>query len=719
MIFTGAQYIYTLASFANNHLMPHMSDLPVKYPGPGCIVEYMEGNCPQIAWISEGQGDKVRLLLPNRRELRLAAGRILPWMGPAGSANLSKDEATALLARHAARREDLRRNVDALVVWEAAQGEVERADAGWFAELCESNPDIDTVAAYGHALLACKSHFKYQPPDFLVHTRETVEMRLADQQAQHLREKMVLRGAEFIRLLWDVHCKKRALPSSGSHEIPDEETLGRLRALILARLADPDLTEDEQLWRQLCKGLPEVSHLPLHLACAWRLVPEHHNFWLDRADYMPGDAWSAAHAPALSALKNSCIGARPALPHCPFPFLSIDGRTTRDVDDAFYMEALSDGRMRLHLALACPAFRWPFGSDMDKAVLRRATSIYLPEATHHMLPEELSTDFFSLNAGVERPVLLLVCDINAEGEALAYDFSLCRAATAANLSYDECEAVLCRGAANDTHPFAAQLALGERLAEILRQVRIRRGAVLMERPDPVYHLKGEGEKIEVVLEENPPQRSQNLVAEMMILTCSVAANWAAERGLALLHRTQDVALPREYAGIWTQPHDMARIMKALVPSTLDVHPRPHAALGAHAYCPVTSPLRRYPDLMNEAQMVHLLARGAALWTSEELTAHLPLLNARLDAAGQVQRFRPRYWKLMYLRQAGDKTWWNGVVTEENDSFVSVALPREQIFVRGKRRLFGDRVFAGQTVQLRLGKINPLYNEVSIVEVTEF
>jgi exoribonuclease-2 len=109
--------------------------------------------------------------------------------------------------------------------------------------------------------------------------------------------------------------------------------------------------------------------------------------------------------------------------------------------------------------------------------------------------------------------------------------------------------------------------------------------------------------------------------------------------------------------------------------------------------------------------------GAPLKTREELAALLPFLRVRLEAAGQVQRFRPRYWKLYYLRKQGN-VWWNGVVTEENDFFVSVALPREQVFVRGKRKLFGDRVFAGQAVQVRLGKINPLYNEISILEVAE-
>jgi exoribonuclease-2 len=697
-----------------------MSESIVRYPGPGCIVEYMEGNRPRIAWISGEQSGKMRLLLPNRREMSLASARLLPWAGPTGSATLSKDAAVALLERHAALREERCLAVDAPAVWEAAQGEVELAGAQWFAELFESRPDADTVAAYGRALLACKSHFKFQPPEFLLYSEESVKARLLEQEAQRRRDKLARDGAEFMRLLWDVHCKKRALPPPDGPELPDEETCGRLREMILARLADPEACGDESLWRLLCGGLPDLPHLPLHLAGAWGLVPEHHNFWLDRAAYAPGDAWSARHAPAVAALREDCCRAMAGLPFVPLPFVSIDGETTRDVDDAFHVEELPDGRLRLHLALACPALCWPFGSELDKEVLRRATSIYLPEGTHHMLPEELGTDFFSLAAGEERPALYFSCEADGEGKTRSGAFSLCRAVTAANLNFADCEAVLLGGAEADNAAglFAEQLFLADRFAGIMRRERVRRGAVIMERPEPVFRLEGEGENLKVLLEENPPRRSQNLVAEMMILSASAAAAWASERALPFLYRTQDVALPAEYAGVWTQPHDMARIMKSLIPSCLELSPRPHAALGAEAYSPVSSPLRRYSDLINEAQLLHMLARGVPLRSSEELAALLPLLNARLEAAGQVQRFRPRYWKLFYLRGHGDRTWWDGVVTEENDAFVSVILPREQIFIRGRRKLFGDRVYAGQAVRVRLGKIDPLLNEVSILETEE-
>jgi len=680
----------------------------------------MEGNSPQIAWVSEAQGDKLRVLLPNRREMRLGANRLLPWSGPAASASLGKEEAVEMLARHSAKREDRCKTLDVFAVWGAVQGEVSQASALWFAELFESTPDVDIVAAYGRALLACKSHFKFQPPDFVVYPENFVQSRLIEQERQQQRESLAVRGGSFLRLLWDVYCRKRALPPKDSSEWPDEEILKRLESLLRSRIADPDRQEDENLWRQLGKELPELPHMPLHLACAWGLVPEHYNFWMDRADYAPGNAWSQEYGRALAGLREDLHASLETLPLAERPFISIDNKTTRDIDDAFFVEELPDERLRLHLALACPALCWPFGSELDKAVLRRATSIYLPEGSHHMLPEELGTAGYSLLAGEERPALLLICEIDGEGIAQSCEMFLCRARLAANLNYEDCEAVLSvePETANPAVTFMRQLVLGERLALRLREARIRRGAVIMARPEPQYRLEGEGADIRVVMTEGPPQCSQDIVAEMMILASNVVAQWGGQQAVPLLYRVQEVALPKEYAGIWTQPHDMARIMKALVPSGLELVPKPHAALGVSAYSPVTSPLRRYPDLVNEAQVLHMLRHGRPRWSQAELGAFLPLLSARLDAAGQVQRFRPRYWKLLYVRQQGDKFWWDGVVTEENEGFVTVNLPREQLLVRGKRKLFNDRVYAGQAVQLRLGKVDPLDNKISILEVAE-
>ena len=562
-----------------------------------------------------------------------------------------------------------------------------------------------------------------------------VEKRMAEEKIRLERESLIAGGAAFLRLLWDVACRKRELPQppregAALGEWPSQEVAERLEEVLFSRMIDPESQEWENIWRTLSKGMPDVPHLPLQLLVAWGKVPPHYNFWLDRAGYASGDTWWQACADEVDSLAAAGRDPQAALARngqpdsldvCDLPCISIDSATTRDVDDAFHVEAEGDG-WALTLMLACPSLFWNFGGPLDKMVLHRGTSIYLPEGDCHMLPEVLGTDAYSLLAGQTRPALSVLVHVAADGTPGECEISVVQTSLAANLTYVDSQAVLDAQAAgeplpqNAATPYAEQLRLGLELARQRQTARIADGAVIMDRPDPVIRLEGEGAdvRVEVGLDYQASD-AQMLVAEMMILASAAVAQWAVDHGVAMLHRVQDVALPREYAGIWTTPQDMTRIMRALTPSGLEVQARPHAALGLARYTPVTSPLRRYPDLVNEEQLVHFFRTGAPHWTEAELTDLLNVLSPALDAAGQVQRFRPRYWKLLFFRQKGDKVWWNGVITEENDAFITVSLPDQGMFVRGKRRLFDERSHPGLAVDVRIGKVQPLYNEIMILE----
>ena len=89
----------------------------VRYPAPGCVVEYMEGNAVQIAMVTEEAGGRLRLLLPNRRETRLNASRLLPWLGPQQAAGLSREEAVRLLETHREAREAAAAAVPLMDAW--------------------------------------------------------------------------------------------------------------------------------------------------------------------------------------------------------------------------------------------------------------------------------------------------------------------------------------------------------------------------------------------------------------------------------------------------------------------------------------------------------------------------------------------------------------------------------------------------------------------------
>ncbi len=286
-----------------------MSDC-VRYPAPGCVVEYMEGNAVQIALITEEAGGRLRLLLPNRRETRLNASRLLPWLGPLHGADLGRDEAVRLLEQHKKCREDMANDVPVMDVWELAQGEVSVAPATWFAELFTSDPSADQVSAYGRALLACKSHFRFQPPDFQVFPADMVEKRLVEEKNRLEREALIAGGAAFLRMLWDVACRKRELPpppaeGASSGEWPSADVAESLEEVLRSRMVDPEGQEFDALWRTLGKGLPDVPHLPLQLLVAWGKVPPHYNFWLERAGYASGDNWWTAHCEEVDALVRA------------------------------------------------------------------------------------------------------------------------------------------------------------------------------------------------------------------------------------------------------------------------------------------------------------------------------------------------------------------------------------------------------------------------------
>ncbi len=703
--------------------------MAIAFPGPGCIVECMQGNKAVQHWVLEAQGDSVRLLNAGRRESKLSASRLLPWLGPVYTAERSRQDMADILEQHRAARDELQKTFDILQVWDLAQGEVDRASAAWLAELIWEHPDADRIAAMGQAALACKTHFKFTPPDFEIHDAEKAALRLAEQEATRRREEFAGVGGEFFRLLWGRHLGSRGVVSDAEKTQLglSPELAERLAAMVRARLADPETQSDADAWKLLTKSLPDDPHLPLHLAVAWGLVPEHHNFWLDRAGYEADPAWAAPHAAEIAAMAEAAAAAVPEAAAPDGPFISIDPATTVDVDDAFTLRRAPDGGFELTLVFACPALFWPFGGPLDRAVLRRASSIYLPEGTTHMMPADTAVELFSLRQGKRRPALALDVSAAADGTVVRAEPRLAWVELAANLTVEACDALLhpeeSPAAQPDrlaaAQPHAAMLRDALALARLLQERRIASGAVITERPDAVISLRDEGGRTTVALEHAPLCPAAHLlVGELMILANASLAAWATRQGIPLLFRTQDVALPKEFAGVWTRPEDIARIVRHLPPALIETSPRPHAGLGMACYAPLTSPIRRYTDLVNEGQIVSHLRTGQPRLNGRDLDSLLPVLSASADMTGQIQRFRPRYWKLLFYKQQGDKAWQDGVVTEENDAFAAISLPLAQMTVRAKRRMMGEKVYPGQAVMVRLGKINPLANEIVVLEVRE-
>ncbi|MDR2051585.1 MAG: RNB domain-containing ribonuclease [Deltaproteobacteria bacterium] len=715
-----------------------MAERFVGFPARGCVVEFMQGNRPLQAWVLEEQAGRLRLYTINQRETKLQADRLLPWSGPRYGEELSRAEMQNKLELHRRKREEIAGGLELEALWNLTREEEVQEEVLWFAELLWPEPDIDQLAALGQAMLARKLYFKFSPPYFEVRSLAQVEQKLEQQAREERLNGIVRDGTEFFRKVYASLHKQAPLTEA---DFPPPERAGELRALLLKHIEDPDAQDQDPLWKNIAKNIgakngAEDPCLPLELACGWGILPEHHNYLLDRLGYEAGEDWDAPYAEDRARLSAEVEKILPGIPEREEPFFSIDPASTKDRDDAVCLRP-DPGGCVVSVAIACPSLAWPFDSALDKAVAGRASSLYLPEGDLFMLPRGICCDLFSLEENKDRPALITDIFLDQDLNIAEVRPALSRVRLENNLSLEESEALLSGLGKGEEDPprfpadgesqprLAGRLSAAHSLALALRRKRLANGAIVTEREDPeISLLRDEEGELRVRLSPAPSyERSHTLVGEAMILCNSALALWGKAHDIPLIYRTQAAGLSREHSGVWTSPHEINHALKGLPPARLSVEPKPHAGVGAALYSSFTSPLRRYLDLVNQAQVLAYLLHGQPRLKREEMESLLPQLALRLKAAGQAQRFRLRYWKLLYLQQQEQKHkgrlhYWEGTIVDENSNNAHVLLHLPELTLSGDRSLFGERALPGSRVEVRVGKINPLRNEIQIMEVLE-
>ncbi len=671
---------------------------------PGTVVEFMHGDQPQLAWVLEETSGKLRLLTINKREIKLPEARLLPWNGPMENPDANRQEIQDILNKHQENRGEIQAGIDVMELWELAQGELDTAPLAWFADLLWEEAGPDEFAGLGRAMLATKTHFKFRPPDFEIWPEEKVQLRMQEKIEEKEREAVTSMGQTLLAELWSAHNqgRKPKLPPL------DDDLAASLESILKHKVGETLNETERKIWTAISKGLPDIPHLALLLAQTWSILPPHHNHFLDEAEYEWGNDWSQSFSNEISAIEE-CFSNQAAESDS-MEFVSIDASTTRDIDDAFHIKPSGNG-YTLSIALARPDAHWEFGSPLDKAVLDRATSLYLPEGTAHMLPEQFGTGLYSLIAGETRPVMIADFKFDADGGLISVSPRMTWIALRKNITYEDADQAI----ADKTDD---GLVLAHQLAEKLIDRRIKSGACVIRKPEPVVTVQDDdGQTLVDISLKAPCPHSELVISEFMILANMGLALWAEDNKVPLLHRTQDIALPQESAGIFTEPADILRAVKLLLPPVLETSPKRHAALGVPAYAPITSPLRRYTDFINMAQVCSFLESGSPRLTRDELD-HLAIhLAMRIKAVGTVQRFRPRYWKLVYLAKHR-KEFQPAVMVEENGPMATLSMPHLQINVRIPKKFLGDKLYPGQPFRINFTRIDPLTNEIKIGEALE-
>lgn len=329
---------------------------------------------------------------------------------------------------------------------------------------------------------------------------------------------------------------------------------------------------------------------------------------------------------------------------------TIDDESTAEIDDGLSLETLENGRQRVWIHIADPS-RWvSLGDELDKEAQRRSTTVYLPTGMIPMFPIELSTGPMSLIQGQLCCALSFGVTLSDDGAVESYDIAPSTIKPTYRLTYDDVDEILELGVQAEPELIALSA-----WAERRNAWRMGQGAIIINMPESVIKVNGDDIDI-TVLEDS---QARNLVAEMMILAGEVAASYGNVHGLPLPFRSQpqpELPPEEELMQLEAGPVRSSAIRRCMPRSEVGITPARHASLGLEGYCQVTSPIRRYADLLAHFQIkAHL--RGEPLpFSAEDLPTLLSSIGTIVQESNFIERQTNRYWSLEFLRRQGNTVW---------------------------------------------------------------
>ncbi len=140
--------------------------------------------------------------------------------------------------------------------------------------------------------------------------------------------------------------------------------------------------------------------------------------------------------------------------------------------------------------------------------------------------------------------------------------------------------------------------------------------------------------------------ARNLVAELMVLAGDVIARIAGDAALPFPFRAQlPPAFPseEELQALPPGPCRAVALRNRMSASFLAYSPQRHAALGLGAYAQVTSPIRRYVDLLAHHQLKAHLRGEVPPFPPAELARRAEVAGAMGAAAQKCGKEAERYW----------------------------------------------------------------------------
>ena len=349
---------------------------------------------------------------------------------------------------------------------------------------------------------------------------------------------------------------------------------------------------------------------------------------------------------------NESIKDRKDLTH--LTCFAIDNSDSSDADDAISIE---DDRVWIHIADVASYI--DINSDLDLFAQKRASNLYLPDQILHMLPPKIS-EVCSLGVN-EISNAISVGFLMNDSEISGIEIHLSQIRVT-KMSYEEADKSLYEN---------IWLSKLNEIAKEHKKYRESTGALRLDLPKTDIKVKDQ----RVLVFPQIKSESREMVSEMMVLAGRVIAQYSIENNISMPYLSQ---APGKFSDeIIENIHNLSlskafEAAKGFSRSKLSVKPSMHAGLGLEAYIRVTSPMRRYLDLIVQHQLINYIS-GLELLSEDDIKSRIKVNNASMSKINKAIRQSVEHFRCLYFKQ--NRSWeGEGVVIEISGNKTLLMLP---------------------------------------------
>ena len=307
---------------------------------------------------------------------------------------------------------------------------------------------------------------------------------------------------------------------------------------------------------------------------------------------------------------------------------TIDGDDTKDIDDAISIKKLENGNYELGVHIADVSYYVKEKTPLYETAMERGTSVYLADRVIPMLPHKLSNGICSLNPNVDRLAISCIMEINSQGKVISHDIFPSVIRSRIQMTYKKVNKILEENITPEGYkPYVDKLKLMKELADILRNMKIRRGYIDFDIDESKIIVDDTGKAVDVVLRDRGT--GEKVIEDFMIVANeTVAEHIEAFEFLPFIYRIHGEpseekiqqfigyvsACGYKLTGKFTDIHPTTMqkileqlkdkkefhifsslLLRCMQKAVYDTNNIGHFGLGSKCYTHFTSPIRRFPD----------------------------------------------------------------------------------------------------------------------------